>query len=238
MKSLKAAIADAITSHKITAAQSHSVRAMAAAVGLATPFSLSVLIRRLQPEMVVLKSGPLGPSTVTASAELTLLSDGTWWFKGSIHNSGGLGENYLYSIALDFSDASGNHLAFVNTGEVGGLVDARSRDDSWDQANFDQRIADQWDVIKNTGFNDLCHVSTDAISVLETVIGGRLRGDRRRPRRHHHRFARALALLYVHRRDNGRTSAALRTRPELERLAAVEALRVRTLENRLDVDER
>jgi hypothetical protein len=125
----------------------------------------------IKPETKCFASGNLGPSTVTGSASLCMNSDGYFLFTGQVRENGFLGHKYGFLMALDVEDQSGNGIGWANSGTVGGTTDPfDSRDDSWTQQNFDQRIVDHWDIIKVSQAQATLHVNTDAVQVLEAVV--------------------------------------------------------------------
>jgi len=141
---------------------------------MTAPISVANLIGTLDllpPAIVVFDSGTLGPSTVTASAQVGLQSDGLASFRGHIHESGATGHNYLFAIALlDVKDSQGNTLVFAHEGNVKGQLDIGSSDDDWQIDGLDSVISDKWDIAKNSRFESGLHFSTDPFQVVETVI--------------------------------------------------------------------
>src|SRR5215510_12884343 len=71
------------------------------------PVSITAL-GNLQPQSVVLETGPLGPATVTGSAQLGINADGFWTFRGNVHESGFIGHFYAFGLVLDLLDTAGN----------------------------------------------------------------------------------------------------------------------------------
>lgn len=149
-----------------------SLRALARQTGLAPPVSVRQLERRLDPEELVLKSGALGPSTTTGRAELALQSNGFWSYRGRVRESGLVGHNYLFAVALDVQDPSGKVITFVNEGNVKGTTTPGSSDDEWQQNGHSAFIADQWDTVKRTRADFRLRVSTDPFQVVTTVLAG------------------------------------------------------------------
>jgi hypothetical protein len=134
------------------------------------PVSITRL-RSLPPQTVVLDSGPLGPSTVSSSAQLAMNSDGYWSFRGNIHESGFIGHDYAFAMTLDFLDASGKAVSFLQEGTVHGTTDPfGSRDDDWQQNGHSSLIADNWVIIKTKGIRSNLHVSTNPIQAVEAVF--------------------------------------------------------------------
>jgi hypothetical protein len=100
-------------------------------------------------------------------------SDGLASFRGHIHESGAIGHNYLFAIALlDLKDSQGNKLVFAHEGKVSGQLDAGSSDDNWQTDGHNSLISDNWDIAKNSRFQARLHVSTDPLQAIETVITG------------------------------------------------------------------
>jgi hypothetical protein len=123
-------------------------------------------------ETVHFDTGHLGPSTDTGNAELWLSSEGFWSYRGWVHESGAFGHNYVLGMALTYDDGSGRPFTFANQGTVHGTFDVGSRDDSWTQDGYDRRIADNWDVIKYTGWRANLHVATNPLAITEAVLIG------------------------------------------------------------------
>jgi hypothetical protein len=130
-------------------------------------------LNALPPATAIFDSGTLGPSTVTASAQVGIQSDGLASFRGHIHESGLVGHNYLFAIALrDLKDSKGNPLVFAREGNVKGQADIGSSDDDWQIDGINSLISDNWDTAKNSRFDARLHVSTDPFQVVETIIIG------------------------------------------------------------------
>jgi hypothetical protein len=143
---------------------------------MSVPISVIRLVdnlNHLPPATVIFNSGTLGPSTVTAWAQVGLQSDGLASFRGHIHESGAVGHNYLFAMALlDLKDNQGNTLVFSQKGSVNGTLDIGSRDDNWQIDGSNSLISDKWDVAKNSRVQAHLKVDTDPFQVLETVVLG------------------------------------------------------------------
>src|SRR5215813_1755165 len=97
MVSLRAAVQSAINTKIVPPYDNGKIRQLGEKIGLKIPFSVSSLmdaLERLPPQNVIFDSGPLGPSTVTASAQVAFTSDGFASFRGTIIESGGIGHDY------------------------------------------------------------------------------------------------------------------------------------------------
>src|SRR5271157_3661301 len=91
-----------------SAGQAISSRSLAQQFSMTAPISLARLTNMLSPETVILSSGDLGPSTVTGWAQLGLQSNGYWSYRGHVRESGALGHNYVFGVALQgFTNAAG-----------------------------------------------------------------------------------------------------------------------------------
>jgi len=176
MPSLRNAIQNAVDRKVVPPHQAGSTRDLALAMGMTAPISVIQLIGGLEglpPATVIFDSGTLGPSTVTASAQVGIQSDGLASFRGNIHESGAIGHNYVFAIALlDLKDSQGNTLVFAHEGNVKGQLDIGSSDDSWQDDGHNSLISDNWDIAKNSRSQARLHVSTDPLQAIETVIIG------------------------------------------------------------------
>ena len=90
---------------------------LAQALGLNRPVRLSQVIAGLNnspPDFRIFDSGPLGPSTTTGWAQVGFTIDGAVYFRGAVHESGLIGHNYTFAMAIaNYRDASGNVPVFV-----------------------------------------------------------------------------------------------------------------------------
>jgi hypothetical protein len=176
MRSLRGAIQNAADRKIVPPHQAGSTRDLALAMRMTVPISLIQLVGTLDllpPATVIFDSGTLGPSTVTASAQVGIQGDGLASFRGHIHESGAIGHNYLFAIALlDLQDSQGNTLVFAHEGKVNGQLNIGSSDDDWQTDGHNVLISDNWDIAKKSGFHAHLHVSTDPMQAIETIITG------------------------------------------------------------------
>ena len=175
---LRQAIDDAFRKKLVPEFTSGDVRSLGEALGLSPPISVRDIVSGLQGlpgQQMLFATGPLGPSTVTAFAQLMISSEGFWSFRGSIHESGAVGHNYALGMSLlDLKDSSGQVVSFKNEGTVHGRFEFGSSDDNWQQDNQNQLIADNWEIAKNSGMHYDIEVSTDALDVIEAALIGAL----------------------------------------------------------------
>lgn len=174
MQSLRDAIQNAVDRKQMPAFQPGKIRNLAVNLGLSVPISVLNLINTLNnlpPAVVIYNSGQLTTSYVHGWAQVLLQSDGLWSFHGHVHESGAVGDNYLFMMAfVDVKDASGKMLIFLRNENVKGQLDIGSSDDDWQINGFNQLAADQWNIIKNTRVQPLFHSSTDPFQAVETVL--------------------------------------------------------------------
>jgi len=125
------------------------------------------------PDNVVFDTGQLGPSTVDGWAQVGMTIDGLWGFTGSVHESGAVGHNYAFALALDPVDASGLSWTFVREGHVSGTFDIGFRDDLWTVQGYFPSIAENWYSVKAAAkashYKSTLQVSTQAIQVIEAI---------------------------------------------------------------------
>jgi hypothetical protein len=152
------------------------------------PFNLEVIE---VPQALLFPSTTLGPSTVTANANWVLMKDGFHIFTGNIHESGVLGHEYGFGMALNVTDANGVGFGVVHSGSIGPKLPFGDPDDAWRDIHFDQRIADNWDIIADpstrarAGLNVdsrvllgiLDALSLPAIAVLGGFVGSHVECD-------------------------------------------------------------
>lgn len=104
--------------------------------------------------------------------------DGGVAFWGSVHESGFLGHDYTFAMAVyNYRDASGNLIVFVHSGSVEGtdrgVTSAPKRDDSWNgNASMDPFVSNNWDSIKSSGWHASLNVDTDPGQVIAAVVDG------------------------------------------------------------------
>ena len=143
------------------------------------PTSIRALTN-LPPKTVVFDSGPLSSGTAHGNCQLSINSDGFWSFKGEAHENGIVGDNYVIGLALlDLKDSVGATFAAIHGGTVHGTLAPGEEDDKWEgvrgfegDCGFDQRIADQWDIVVNSGTRSTMHTATNAGDVIGAVFEG------------------------------------------------------------------
>lgn len=153
-----------------------SARALASEFRLAPPTSLLAILRRLElkldPETIVRNSGELGPSTTSGWAQLLFNSAGFWCYRGHMHESGFIGHHYAFTAVIDFKDAFGRVIAFVQQGEIDGTVDPfGSRDSDWQQNGHDPFFSDNWDSLKHCKAKFELRVTTDPSEAIVAIAG-------------------------------------------------------------------
>lgn len=145
-------------------------------LGLVPPFLLSTLAHRLSElplATLIFDSGEQGPSTTTAWAQVGMQRDGRTSFRGSIHESGAIGHQYISAVAfLDIKDAEGRTLVFAHPGSVAGTWVVGKSTQDWQDDGISQLVEAQWDQIKNSRIEWKLHVSTDPSDVLGLAAEG------------------------------------------------------------------
>jgi hypothetical protein len=121
------------------------------------------------PHALMFNSGTLGPSTVTASAIWMLSDDGVFSFQGSIHESGVIGHEYGFGMALNVTDANGVGFAVVHSGSIGPKLPFGNPNDSWKDVGFDQRIKDNWAAIASSATRSHAGLNVDSRVLLAIV---------------------------------------------------------------------
>ena len=176
MVSFKNALQNAVDKKRMPHFKPGSMRDLGLNLRLPVPVSLSNVIKgldNLNPAGVIYKSGPMTANFVHGSAQLYLQSDGLVSFSGNVHESGVVGDNYLFMMALlDVRDLSGNTLVFAHNSSVSGQLDVGSSDASWQTNGPTQVVKDQWDNVKRSRVQSHLHVSTDPVQVFETAYLG------------------------------------------------------------------
>lgn len=148
-----------------------SVRGLVGRLGLRGTVSGRDLVRRLTPQAREVRSGELGPSTVSGRAQLVLFSDGFWTYRGQVHESGLISHDYVFTVALDYVDPDGQIYTYAADGTVHGTADIGSRDDDFQLDGWDQRISANWDAVDAAPWKANLHVSTDVFSAIVAVAG-------------------------------------------------------------------
>jgi hypothetical protein len=173
MPNLRGVIQNALGRKKVPHHQAGSARDLALQLGMTVPISirgLVVTLDQLPPATVTFNSGTLGPSTTTGFAQVGLQSDGRSSFRVRVRESGLIGHNYFFAMALlDVVDSQGNMVVYTLQGEVHGTLDIGDSDDDKQEDYFHPLISDQWNVAKNSRVSSRLHVSTDAFQTGEAI---------------------------------------------------------------------
>lgn len=148
-----------------------SARGVAQSLQLASPISLRALMDK--PVSVIFETGEISAGDVSGWAQLGLLSNGFWSFRGHLHDSGTIfGDKYALVVALNFVDSSGNALAVQQEGALGGGVTGGSRDVDWQQDGFDPVIAENWNRIRELGITARLEVGPDIGQIVAGIFAG------------------------------------------------------------------
>jgi hypothetical protein len=125
------------------------------------PLSMLRLMNDLDPDAIMFHTGAIAAGDVSGSADLGLLSNGFWSFKGSLHDKGKLyGDNYSLGIALHHADKSGNTIGFQQKDHID-----HGDDDNFQQNGRSQWIEDNWAGLKkNDGWTWKLHSDPHADS--------------------------------------------------------------------------
>jgi hypothetical protein len=140
-----------------------SLRSVAAELAV-PPRSARALLDRLDQHKRTVSSGSLLPSSVKATATLTLCSDGMWEFSGHVHDNGFIGHTYALVAAPLFVDGDGRALAFSNEGEV-----TDRKDDDFAQSGWDDRISRHWDQLARVPVEFALKVDSNLDNILGKV---------------------------------------------------------------------
>jgi len=142
MLSLGNAIENALLRKKVTPFKSGSTHDLAQGLRMSFPVSVKDLIGVLDglpPASITSDSGPLTAGFVHGSAYLFVQSDGGIQWGGKLHESGAVGDNFRFTVALlDVKDAAGNVLVFVHEDTLAGQLDIGFSDKEWNDPGFNQ----------------------------------------------------------------------------------------------------
>jgi hypothetical protein len=119
-----------------------SVKNLAANFALKPPFHLSETLKRAMGPYVV-ASGPMQTDTVNGWCEVTFSRDGSYRWRGQIHEAGALNHYYYVQTTLGLLPP-GQWLIAAHEGRVFGTLTPGSRDDAWDESGQDDRIRVGW----------------------------------------------------------------------------------------------
>jgi hypothetical protein len=136
--------------------------------------SLRDLIGDLVPEQVTFNTGEMKAGDVKGWAALTIFSNGQWLLRGHVHDSGTiLGDDYVFVIALNYVDASGQALAVTEKGTLK-ITSSKARNDDWGQQGAERRIKANWHNYASHGATWRLRATTDldALGKILLEIGG------------------------------------------------------------------
>jgi hypothetical protein len=137
-----------------------SLQRLAPAYGLGPSLSLHELIRDLVPEHVTFNTGEMEAGDVKGWAELTIRSNGSWLFRGHLHDSGTLfGDLYLFVITLNYVDESRHLIAMQQQGTLG--ISGTAQNADWEQQGREPRIKANWQNYASHGMTPKLAVSPD-----------------------------------------------------------------------------
>ena len=174
MLSLGDAVKNALLRKRVPSFKRGSTLSLAQGLTMSFPISIKNVIGVLDglaPTSVTSDSGPLTAGFVHGSAYLFLQSDGGRAWGGKVHESGVVGDNFRFAVALlDVKDADGNVLVFVHEDTVAGQLDIGFSDKEWNDFGVNQLVKDNWEQVRSTRFEFRLHASTDALQVVETVF--------------------------------------------------------------------
>jgi hypothetical protein len=102
------------------------------------------------PERIVVKSGPIGVSSVGGWIELILTSAGTYTFRGHLHNSGFAGLHCTVGGQLGFTGAvdQPTFLRVKKNVHVGGTASFDGRDEDWSDDGYDGSVRLLWPQLR------------------------------------------------------------------------------------------
>jgi hypothetical protein len=170
-------VAFAVARKQVPAFTPGRMRDLCGKLGLASPVSLRALsgvLNNLPAAFVHFPSGPMTAGTLHAEGELYVQSDGIFSFIAHLHESGGVGDNYIFGVALpDVRDPDGNALAFVQDGWIAGQLDFGPSSRDWHNDGVNPLLRDQWDIVKNLSPGRVSfrlRASTNPLQVTETVL--------------------------------------------------------------------
>jgi hypothetical protein len=107
---------------------------------------------------------------VGGSAHLTIHSDGTYNFRGHLHDSGAL--EFNTALAWIVKDFFGHGYSFGHSGHLAGTFESGSRNDDWNNDGQNNAIRDNWFAIAPTNSAPAkAEVNADLTNVINTLIG-------------------------------------------------------------------
>jgi hypothetical protein len=124
------------------------------------------------PDSSFLATGPLNVSElpITGWLELIINSNGTFSYRGHLHNSGWVGYHVAVVAALNFQDSDGGVIMAAEEGHLSGTSEGggSDRDHDWEWSGFEPRIRDNWDILRTRAMT----VSLKAGATLGDVVAG------------------------------------------------------------------
>jgi hypothetical protein len=131
--------------------------------------SLRDLIADLVPEQVTFNTGEIKAGDVKGWGALTIFSNGQWLFRGHLHDSGTLlGDDYVFVIALNYVDASGQAIAVAQQGTLG--ISGTAQNADWEQQGSDPRIKTNWQNYASHGVTFRLRATTDLDALGKTLL--------------------------------------------------------------------
>ncbi len=141
---------------------------------LTTPYylgpvvSLRELIGDLVPEQVTFNTGEMEAGNVKGWAALTIFSNGHWLLRGRLHDSGTLlGDDYVFVMALNYVDESGQAIAVGKQGTLGISGDGQNAD--LGQQGAERRIKANWHNFASHGVTWRLRATTDLDALAKTL---------------------------------------------------------------------
>ncbi|WP_199440107.1 LGFP repeat-containing protein [Umezawaea beigongshangensis] len=108
-------------------------------------------------------------------AELMVSSTGGWQYKGSMRSTGVLSYDVLMVVTMDLRPFGGPVLTFAEDGDVEGtLVFGGNRAHTWDQFGMDDRVKDNFELIRGVRWSAAFTVDFgpgDLLAVVASVVG-------------------------------------------------------------------
>jgi hypothetical protein len=120
-------------------------------------------------EQMIWHSGPMNAGDVSGWADLGMVSNGDWSFRGHLHDNGMIvGDTFGFAVAFRF--LVGNNVGtIVQTGDLGAVFGG-SRDADWQQPGSSTWIAQNWDAIIAQGVVWDLEVKSDPGQVIQEIV--------------------------------------------------------------------
>ncbi len=130
--------------------------------------SLRDLIGDLVPEQVTFNTGEIKAGDVKGWGAWTIFSNGYWLFRGHLHDSGTLlGDDYVFVIALNYVDESGQAIAVAQQGTLG--ISGTAQNADWAHQGRDPRIKANWHNFASHGVTFRLRAETDLDALGKTL---------------------------------------------------------------------